>query len=157
MYVISFESITGKPYTLTSCINISIDWFSFKPHRFIAELRHHSFRSWFVVCRCQTIVLTNDDFSSHPSEEASLKPWWRHQMETFSALLAIFAGISPLTVDFPHKGQWRETLMFYFICAWISGWSNNREADDLRHRRAHYVVTVMQWLKSTNLLWRNCN
>ena len=34
--------------------------------------------------------------------------WWRHQMETFSALLAISAGNSP------HKGQWRGALMFFF-------------------------------------------
>ena len=27
--------------------------------------------------------------------------WLRHQMETISALLAIFAGISPVTGDFP--------------------------------------------------------
>ena len=57
-------------------------------------------------------------------------PWWRHQMETFSALLAIC-------------GQWREALMFSLICAWMNGWVNNREAGDLRSYRAHYDVTVM--------------
>ena len=36
--------------------------------------------------------------------------WWRHQMETFSALLALCVGNSP--VNFPHKGQWREALVF---------------------------------------------
>ena len=35
---------------------------------------------------------------------------WRHQMETFSALLAISAGNSP--VNSPRKGQWRGVLMF---------------------------------------------
>ena len=30
-------------------------------------------------------------------------PWWRHQMETFSALLAIFAGNSPITGKFPAQ------------------------------------------------------
>ena len=29
--------------------------------------------------------------------------WWRHQMETFSALLAICAGNSPVTVEFPTR------------------------------------------------------
>ena len=29
--------------------------------------------------------------------------WWRHQMETFSALLAIFAGNSPVPGEFPTK------------------------------------------------------
>ena len=28
-------------------------------------------------------------------------PWWRHQMETFSALLAICVGNSPVTDEFP--------------------------------------------------------
>ena len=32
--------------------------------------------------------------------------WWRHQMETFSALLAICAGIHRSPVNSPHKGQW---------------------------------------------------
>ena len=55
--------------------------------------------------------------------------WWRHQMETFSALLALCAGNSPSLVNSPHKGQWRRALMFSLICAWI----NNGEAGDLRH------------------------
>ena len=60
-------------------------------------------------------------------------------METFSALLALCAGNSP------HKGQWRRALMFSFICAWINGWVNNREAGDLRRHRAHYDVIIMLW------------
>ena len=32
--------------------------------------------------------------------------WWCHQMETFSALLALCAGNSPVPVNSPHKGQW---------------------------------------------------
>ena len=34
-------------------------------------------------------------------------PWWRHQMETFSALLALCEGIHRSPVDSPHKGQWQ--------------------------------------------------
>ena len=30
-------------------------------------------------------------------------PWWRHQMETFSALLAICAGNSPVPGEFPAQ------------------------------------------------------
>ena len=72
--------------------------------------------------------------------------WWRHQMETFSALLAICAGNSPVPVNSPHKGQWRGALMFSLICVWINGWVNNREAGDLRRYRTHYDVTVMNIL-----------
>ena len=63
--------------------------------------------------------------------------WWRHQMETFSALLALCAGNST------HKGQWHGALKFSLICTWINGWVNNGEAGDLRRHRTHYHVTVM--------------
>ena len=32
---------------------------------------------------------------------AEVESWWRHQMETFSALLAIFARYSPVPSEFP--------------------------------------------------------
>ena len=67
--------------------------------------------------------------------------WWRHQMETFSALLAPCAGNSP--VNSPHKGQWRGALIFSLICTRINDWVNNREAGDLRRHRGHYDVSVM--------------
>ena len=72
-----------------------------------------------------------------------LDSWWRHQMETFSALLAICTGVHRSPVNSPHKGQWRGALMFSLICVWINDWVNNREAGDLRRYRAHYDVIVM--------------
>ena len=76
-------------------------------------------------------------------------------METFSALLAICAGNSPVPVNSPHKGQWRGALMFSLIYPGINGWVNNREAGDLRRYPAHYDVTLMitkQWLALCALL-----
>ena len=70
--------------------------------------------------------------------------WWRHQMEPFSALLALCAGHSPVPVNSPHKGQWRGAFRFSLICAWINDWVNSREAGDLRSHRGHYDVSVMQ-------------
>ena len=64
-------------------------------------------------------------------------------METFSALLALCAGNSPVPANSPHKGQWRWALMFSLICTWINDWVNNREAGDLRRHRGHYDVNVM--------------
>ena len=46
------------------------------------------------------------------------EPWWRHQMDTFSALLAL-CHRSP--VNSQHKGQWRGALMLSLICTWING------------------------------------
>ena len=70
--------------------------------------------------------------------------WWRHQMKTFSASLALCGGIHRSSVNSPHKGQWRGALMFSLICAWMNGWVNNRETGDLRRHRAHYDVIVMK-------------
>ena len=66
-------------------------------------------------------------------------------METFSALLAICAGNSPVigAVNSLHKSQWRGALMFSLIGAWINGWVNNGGADDLIRHRTHYDVTIM--------------
>ena len=80
-----------------------------------------------------------------------ISPWWRHQMETFSALLALCAGNSPVPVNSTHKGQWRGALMFSLIYAWINDWINNRKAGDLRRHCGHYDVIVMprspRWLQ----------
>ena len=65
-------------------------------------------------------------------------------METFSALLALCAGNSPVPENSPHKGQWRGALMFSLIFAWINDWVNNREAGDLRRYRGNYDVNVMK-------------
>ena len=72
------------------------------------------------------------------------RPWWRQQMETFSALLAICAANSPIPGEIPRtKASDAELLRFSLICVWINGWVNNREAGDLRRYRAHYDATVM--------------
>ena len=40
--------------------------------------------------------------------------WWRHQMETFSALLALCAGTSPATGEFPaHRPVTRSFDIFF--------------------------------------------
>ena len=46
----------------------------------------------------------------------------------------------PLTKD---KGQWRCALMFSLICARRNCWVNNRDAGNLRRRRANYDVIVI--------------
>ena len=70
-------------------------------------------------------------------------PWWRHQMETFSALLAICAGNSPVPGEFPTQRPVTRSFDVSLVCVWINGWVNNGEAGDLRCYRAHYDVTVM--------------
>ena len=71
------------------------------------------------------------------------RSWWRHQMETFPRSWPFVWRIHRSPVNSPHKGLWRGALLFSLICAWIDGWTNNRDAGDLRRHRAHYDVTVM--------------
>ena len=61
-----------------------------------------------------------------------------------SALLAICARNSPVAGEFPaQRPVTRSFDGFFFICVWINGWVNNREAGDLRRYRGHLDVIVM--------------
>ena len=71
-------------------------------------------------------------------------PWWSHQMETFSALLAFVRVIHRWPVNSSHKGQWRGALMFSLICAWTETGANNGDAADFRRYRVYFDVIVMQ-------------
>ena len=65
---------------------------------------------------------------------------WKH----FPCCWYFVRGIHRSPVNSPHKGQWRGTLMFSLIYAWINRWVNSREAGDLRRHRVR-------------LLWRHRN
>ena len=69
--------------------------------------------------------------------------WWRHQMETFSALLVLCAGNSPVTGEFPTQRPVTRSFAVSLIFVWINAWVNSREAGDLRRHCAHYNVIVM--------------
>ena len=64
-------------------------------------------------------------------------------METFSALLAICAGNSPVTVEFPSQRPVTRSSDVSFDLRLNDAWVNNREAGDLRRHQVHYDVTVL--------------
>ena len=64
-------------------------------------------------------------------------------METFSALLAICAGNSPVTGEFHAQRPVTRSFYVFFDLRPNKQSVNNREAGDLRRHRAHYDVTVM--------------
>ena len=77
----------------------------------------------------------------------------------------IFRGTGPLCGEFTGhrwipitKANDTEIWCFFFICAWIKGWVNKREAGDSRRHRAHYDVTAMFSfrLQSMAVTWRAC-
>ena len=62
-------------------------------------------------------------------------------MKTFSALLAICAGNSPVTGEFPAQRPVARSFDVFFDLHLNKRF--NREPGDLRHHRAHYDVIVM--------------
>ena len=69
--------------------------------------------------------------------------WWRHQMETFSVLLALCVGNSPVTGEFPsHRPVTRSFDVFFVLRL------NNQLS---KHSRGWWVE--MQ----SRPLWRHCN
>ena len=64
-------------------------------------------------------------------------------METFSVLLAICAGNSPVPGEFPEQRPVTWSFDVSLICARINVWVNNGEAGDLRRYHAHYDIMVM--------------
>ena len=71
-------------------------------------------------------------------------------MEPFSALLAICAGNSPVTDEFP--AQRPVTRSFdVFLDLRLNKQVNNLEAGDLRRQHAHNDVTVM--FEPSLLVW----
>ena len=49
--------------------------------------------------------------------EGTYVPWWRHQMETFSALLAICAGNSLVIGEFPIQRPVTQSFDVFFDLA----------------------------------------
>ena len=64
-------------------------------------------------------------------------------METFSVLLAICAGNSPVPGEFPAQRPVTRSFGVFLICVRINGQINNGDAGDLRRHLAHYDVIVM--------------
>ena len=71
------------------------------------------------------------------------KSRWRHQMETFSALLAFCAGNSPVTDEFYTQRPVTRSFDVFFDRTWTNNWANNGDAGDLRRHRTHYDGSVM--------------
>ena len=82
------------------------------------------------------------------SERSVSNTWWRHQMETFFALLALCAGNSSVTGEFPSQRPVTRKFDVSLICAWTNGWVNNRDSGDLRA-----IVVIMTSLVPIFLLY----
>ena len=118
---------------------------------------------WFVAWRHQAITWTNVDLSSVRIGDIYLKAisqgmsWplitkisfnitlWRHQMEAFSALLALGAGNSPVTGEFPSQ---RPVTRSFGVFLWSGPEQTLSKQNRLKRR----------WFETPSCsLWRHCN
>ena len=80
----------------------------------------------------------------------------KHQMETFSALLALCEGNPPVTGGFPLQRPVGRSFAF-FICAWTNGWANNRDASELIHNGQWHGAMIFSlicaWPDETPVIW----
>ena len=79
--------------------------------------------------------------------------WWCYQMETFSALLALCAGNSPVTGEFPSQRPETRSFHAFYDLRPKRRLSKNREAGDLRRYRDHHNVTVMSIMPLSRAFW----
>ena len=85
-------------------------------------------------------------------------PWWLHQMETFSALLAICSGNSPVTGEFPEQRSVTRSFDVFFdlrlnkrLSKQSWGWWFETLSRPLwRHRNGVYTMSVSQYYKTDN-------
>ena len=75
--------------------------------------------------------------------KTAFKSWWRHEMETLSALLAFCAGNSPVTSEFPTQRPVTPSFDVFF---------------DLRLNQQLGKQWRRRWFEtSSHSLWRHCN
>ena len=91
--------------------------------------------TWHYNVRCMTPEML--------CEVHMVIPWWRHQMETFSALLAICAGNSPVPGEFPTQRPVTRSFDVFF---------------DLRLNKWLSKQSWGWWFETPPCsLWRHCN
>ena len=75
--------------------------------------------------------------------QGKMSSWWRHQMETFSALLAICVGNSPVTGEFPTQRPVKRSFDVFF---------------DLHLNKRLSKQSCGWWFETPSCpLWSHCN
>ena len=106
------------------------------PVAFIIRTRHNNKNKQVIktkhVGKCKWVSIEHGSIA-----------WWRHQMETFSALQALCAGNSPVTDEFPTQRQVTRSFDVF---------------SDLRLNKRLSIQSWGWWFKTPSCsLWRHCN
>ena len=90
----------------------------------------------------------------------TISPWWCHRMETFSTLLALCAGNSPVTGEFPAQRPVTSSFdAFFDLClnkrlnkqSW-GWWFETPSCSLWRHCNARGL-----WVNVYVVMWPNCS
>ena len=91
-------------------------------------------------------IIYHNQFASYESQTwptSVENPWWRHQMKTSSALLALCAGNSPVTGEFPSQRPGKQGFNIFF---------------DLCRNKAFSKQSKRRWFETpSRSLWRHCD
>ena len=105
-------------------------------------------------------------------------PWWRHQLETLSALLALCEENPPITGGFPSQrpvtrsfdiffdmrlNKWlsKQSRWWWFETPWRSLWRHCNAENCQSHRTvtiplASYSVPYSLWYITAYVIWHHC-
>ena len=110
------------------------------PH--IVGLTNSSHQTW-SICGKTDLISLMISWHGNALHVTGPLPWWRHQMETFSALLAICAGNSPVPGEFPTQRPVTRSFDVYF---------------DLRPNKRLSKQSWIWWFEMLSCsLWRHRN
>ena len=141
-----FKYIFGSPCT---CAVVEINWNVF----FLRIVLNFTEACWYGS---QWRYISN-------SMGNGLASWWRHQMEPFSALLALCAGNSPVSGEFPAQRPVTRSFDVFFdlrvnkrLSKQSWGWRFETLSRSLwRHRNVHRHQ-VITWTNNGSDYWRQC-
>ena len=96
-------------------IAVPFDTWCFVPQKLEIDIHTIHLSAFGVVLRAGAVRTQQaTQTPMQPTHNITGDPWWRHQMETFSALLAICAANSPVTGEFPAQRPVTRSFDVYF-------------------------------------------
>ena len=144
MYAGKFPEPIGSEYTIHGRFGLIDDL------KLFTSLMNYAWKCWAAQCNVintYTIHVSMDTVGLKTEIEIYVsnysETWWRHQTETFSALLAICAGNSPVPGEFPTQRPVTRSFDVYF---------------DLRPNKWLSKQSWVWWFETLSCsLWRHCN
>ena len=124
--------------------NVSLWW----RHHYIPNNKHRVGLWWvtspILVDSCDIFIdMPRKNFNGTGVNVELPQSWWRHQMETYSVLLAICAGNSSVTGEFPAQRPMKRSFDVFF---------------DLRLNKQLSKQSRGWWFETpSRSLWHHCN